>query len=83
MLEKKHLELRVLINDKLVKLAMLDYNLKKQQILLKTIDEVQATEQRIPFVIEIDQLKVEEASVLKQIIDSQQELRIAFLYDDY
>jgi|LakMenEpi03Oct11_1017367.scaffolds.fasta_scaffold52992_1 hypothetical protein len=33
MLEKSHLEVRVLINDKLVKLAMLDYDLKKQQFL--------------------------------------------------
>jgi hypothetical protein len=33
MLEKSHLEVRVLINDKLVKLAMLDYELKKQQFL--------------------------------------------------
>jgi hypothetical protein len=40
MLEKSHLEVRVLINDKLVKLAMLDYDLKKQQYLLKTIDDV-------------------------------------------
>ena len=40
---------------------MLDYNLKKQQILHKTIDDVQAAEQRMPFVIEINNLKAEEA----------------------
>ena len=39
MLEKSHLEQRVLINDKIVKLAMLDYELKKQKFIQKTIDQ--------------------------------------------
>ena len=39
MLEKSHLEQRVVINDKVVKLAMLDYELKKQKFIQKTIDQ--------------------------------------------
>ena len=33
MLEKTHLEKRVVLNDKIVKLAMMDYDLKKQRFI--------------------------------------------------
>ena len=39
MLEKGHLEKRVVINDKVVRLARLDYDLKKQQMIQKTIEK--------------------------------------------
>ena len=38
MLEKSHLEKRVVVNDKIVKLAMMDYELKKQKFINKTIE---------------------------------------------
>lgn len=37
----------------------------------------------MPFVVEVDNLKKDESKILQQINESQQELRIAFLYDDY
>jgi hypothetical protein len=40
MLEKDHLQIRVIINDKIVKLALLDYELRRQKFLHKTIDDV-------------------------------------------
>ena len=39
MLEKSHLEQRVVINDKVAKLAKLDYDLKKQKFIQKSIDQ--------------------------------------------
>ena len=38
-LEKTHLEQRVNINEKIVKLALMDYELKKQKFLKKTIED--------------------------------------------
>lgn len=39
LLEKSHLELKVALNDKIVKLALLDYELKKQKILHKKLED--------------------------------------------
>ena len=49
MLEKDHLALRVSINDKQVKLALLDYELKRQKFLHKTIDDSEIELKRMPF----------------------------------
>ena len=49
MLEKDHLTIRVQINDKQVKLALLDYELKRQKFIQKTIDDVEIEVKRMPF----------------------------------
>ena len=64
MLEKSHLEKRVVINDKIVKLAMLDYELKKQKMIKKSIEQSEIEVTRMPFAIEIDNLRREESDVL-------------------
>ena len=83
MLEKTHLEKRVVINDKIVKLAMLDYELKKQKFIKKTIEDSEIEVTRMPYAIEIDNLRREEGDVLQSINDAQMELRIAITQDDY
>jgi hypothetical protein len=57
MLEKDHLNLRVQINDKQVKLALLDYELKRQKFIQKTIDDSEIEVKRMPFAQEIDLLR--------------------------
>ena len=64
MLEKSHLEKRVVINDKIVKLARLDYDLKKQCMINKTIEQNEIEIMRAPYAAEIDGLRQEEAEVL-------------------
>jgi hypothetical protein len=49
MLEKDHLNIRVQINDKQVKLALLDYELKRQKFIQKTIDDSEIEVKRMPF----------------------------------
>ena len=44
-------------NDKIVKLALLDYELKKQKYLKKIIDDTEIEIRRMPFAQEIDQLR--------------------------
>ena len=65
MLEKSHLEKRVVINDKIVKLAMLDYELKKQKFIKKSIEQNEIEVTRMPYAIEIDNLRREEGEVLQ------------------
>ena len=48
MLEKDHLMKRVTINDKQVRLARLDYDLTKQRLLTKTMDEAEVEQARMP-----------------------------------
>lgn len=48
LLEKTHLQQRVLINDRQVKLAMLDYELKKQKMISKTIEDGEIEAARAP-----------------------------------
>lgn len=47
----------MIINDKIVKLALLDYELKKQKYLKKIIDDTEIEIRRMPFAQEIDQLR--------------------------
>ncbi len=49
MLERDHLAIRVQINDKQVKLALLDYELKRQKFLKKTIEDSEIEVKRMPF----------------------------------
>jgi hypothetical protein len=37
--EKEHLEIRVALNEKIVKLALLDYELKRQKFIKKEIED--------------------------------------------
>jgi hypothetical protein len=67
MMEKSHLEQRVIINDKYVKLALMDYELRKQKMIHKTIEDCEIEVKRAPFAAEIDRLRAEEARVLKDI----------------
>ena len=67
MLEKSHLEKRVLINDKIVKLAKMDYDLKKQCMIQKTIDQDEIEILRAPYAMEIDELRRQEADILHAI----------------
>ena len=48
LLEKTHLQQRVLINDRQVKLAMLDYELKKQKMISNTIEDGEIEAARAP-----------------------------------
>ena len=65
MLEKSHLEKRVVINDKIVKLARMDYDLKKQAMIQKTIEMDEIEILRAPYASEVDELRRDEAEVLK------------------
>ena len=65
MLEKKHLEQRVVLNDKIVKLALMDYDLKKQKFIKKTMEQCDVEQARMPFAIEIDDLRREEGVTLQ------------------
>ena len=83
LLEKSHLEKRVLINDKAVKLAQKDYDLKKQCMIQKTIDKDEIEVIRAPFAMEIDELRREEAAILTEINEAQQDLKLDMAYEDY
>ena len=65
MLEKKHLEQRIVLNDKIVKLALMDYDLKKQKFIKKTMEQCDVEQARMPFAIEIDDLRREEGVTLQ------------------
>ena len=64
MLEKNHLEKRVQINEKVVQLARMDYELKKQKMIQKSIDDAEIEVIRMPYCQEIDKLKREEGLIL-------------------
>ena len=49
----------------------MDYELKKQCMILKTIDQDEVEIQRAPFAMEIDALRREEAEILLQINEAQ------------
>ena len=49
LLEKRHLELRAGLNEKIANLAMMDYELKKQKMIKKTIEDCDIELQRMPF----------------------------------
>ena len=83
LLEKSHLEKRVVINDKITKLARMDYDLKKQAMIQKTIDMDEIEILRAPNAMEIDNLRIEEADILKQINESQSDLKMDMAFDDY
>lgn len=70
LLEKDHLAKRVLINDKVVKLARMDYDWKKQSMIQKTIDNDEIEIARMPFAMEIDSLRREESAILAEINDA-------------
>ena len=64
MLEKSHLEKRVQINEKVVRLARMDYDLKKQKMIQKSIDDDEIEMIRMPYCQEIDNLRREEGFIL-------------------
>lgn len=71
------------INDKVVKLARMDYDWKKQMMIQKTIDNDEIEIARTPFAMEIDALRREEADILSQINEAQLDLRLEMSNDDY
>ena len=56
-----------MINDKIVKISLQQYELNKQMFLQKTIDQVDIDVIVEPKFKEIEQLKVQEAKVLQDI----------------
>ena len=83
MLEKQHLEWRVQINDKVLKLAQLDYELRRQKFLHKSIDDSEIELRRMPLCQEIDYCRREESNVLQEINISISELWFMFDDEDY
>jgi hypothetical protein len=82
-LERSHLEKRVLINERLVKMNTLHYELQKQKFIMKSgIEDSDIEAQLWPFVKEINELRAEEGSIMESINDSVEELRIICLYQD-
>jgi len=75
MLEKDHLEKRVALNDKLVKLALLRYELTKKKMIEKSIEEGEMEAEIEPKKAEIDILKGEEALILRNINERVEALR--------
>jgi hypothetical protein len=61
---------------------MLDYELRRQKFLKKTIDQDEIEITRMPFCQEIDELKRNMAEILKEINYTQSELWHLFS-DDY
>ena len=59
-----------MINDKIVKLARMDYDWKKQCMIQKTIDNDEIEMARAPYAMEIDALRCEESEILQQINDA-------------
>lgn len=71
------------INDKAVKLAILDYNLRKERIDNDEITETEIEQRRMPLAQAIDNLRLSESEVVKEINYSQSELFHSFQFDDY
>ena len=61
----------------------MDYDLKKQAMIQKTIDMDEIEILRAPNAMEIDNLRIEEAHILKQINESQMDLKMDMAFDDY
>ena len=76
MLERSHLEKRVVINDKMVKLAQQLYEMNKRRYIEKReMEEAEITEFVAPRAQEIDVLKREESVVLAEINELVESLR--------
>ena len=73
----------VQINEKVVKLARMDFDLKKQCMIQKTIDQDEAELIRAPHAAEIDELRRQEAEILKLIIGAQSDLKGEMAFEDY
>eukprot|EP00347_Sterkiella_histriomuscorum_P015456 403356959 len=84
-LERDHLQQRTEINQKTVNLSRLMYELNKQKFIMKTIEDYEIDLQVQPKISEINQLKLKEGEILRDINDLVQELRIIAYYqeDDY
>ena len=75
-LERSHLEKRVVINDKMVKLAQQLYEMNKRRYIEKReMEEAEITEFVAPRAQEIDVLKREESVVLAEINELVESLR--------
>lgn len=77
-LEKEHLEKRVAINDRMVKLARDMYELNKRKFIEKDeeLEEATAIDSLVaPRVTEIDTLRREESKVLQDINEEVEALR--------
>lgn len=61
----------------------MDYDLKKQWMIQKTIDEDEIEILRAPFAMEIDELRRQEAEILHDINEAQLDLRLEMAYEDY
>ena len=72
-----------MINDKVVRLARMDYDLKKQAMIQKSIEMDEIETLRAPHAQEIDQLRMEESEVLRQINEAQTYLKMDMAFDDY
>ena len=66
-----------------MRLARLDYDLKKQAIIQKSIEMEEIEMLRAPHAAEIDCLRKEEAEILKQINEAQSDLKMDMAFDDY
>ena len=72
-----------MINDKVVRLARMDYDLKKQAMIQKSIEMDEIETLRAPYAQEIDQMRMEESEVLRQINEAQTYLKMDMAFDDY
>jgi hypothetical protein len=83
-MERRHLEKRVAINDRMVKMAQQMYELHKRRVLLhdEEVDEAHIEAFAEAQVREIDALKQEEAIVLGEINEAVESLRRSSVYDD-
>ena len=77
-LEKQHLEIRVQLNDKIIKLHMLQYELSKQKFIQKAIEDCDIEVQTQPKIEEIDKMRQKEAQICQDINEC-----ISFLKEDY
>jgi hypothetical protein len=66
----------------MVKLALLDYELRREKFIKKSITDTDCEVKRMPLCQEIDELKREESQVLSEINYLQSELWHMFC-DDY
>jgi hypothetical protein len=67
----------------MVSLANTLYELRKQQIIAKTIEECDVDLIIQPMIKNIDAMKIEEGEILKQINELVEELRVMAYYDVY
>jgi hypothetical protein len=62
----------------------MDYELRKQKMIHKSIEDGEIEVKRAPYVAEIDELRVKEAKCVKQINEAQEDLfNWAQLNEDY